>query len=56
MNKYAVEFKGTKEGVTIYCLEDADFAEILSDLAAKLQQRSSFFGDATVSIDVGNRN
>ncbi|NLP36883.1 MAG: septum site-determining protein MinC [Firmicutes bacterium] len=55
MNKYAVEFKGTKEGVTIYCLEDADFAEILSDLAAKLQQRSSFFGDATVSIDVGNR-
>ena len=55
MNKYAVEFKGTKEGVTIYCLEGADFTEILSDLAAKLRQRASFFGDAEVSIDLGNR-
>lgn len=55
MNKYAVEFKGTKEGVTIYCLEDADFAEILSDLAAKLKQRAAFFGEAEVSIDIGNR-
>lgn len=55
MNKYTVEFKGTKEGVIIYCLESAGFDQILLDLAVRLQQRSAFFGQAQVRIDVGSR-
>jgi septum site-determining protein MinC len=55
MSKYCVEFKGTKEGVTIYCLEDAGFEEILADLAVRLQQRAAFFGEAQVRVDIGNR-
>jgi len=55
MSKYTVEFKGTKEGVTIYCQESAGFEEILRDLASRLQQRAVFFGQAKVRIDVGSR-
>ena len=55
MRKYAVEFKGTKDGVIIFCLEDADFSEILSDLQERLQKRADFFGDADVKVDVGRR-
>ncbi|NLZ38248.1 MAG: septum site-determining protein MinC [Firmicutes bacterium] len=55
MSKLAVEFKGTKDGVTIYCLEDASFSDILSDLAERLKQRAAFFGEASVKVDVGQR-
>ncbi|EEG78142.1 septum site-determining protein MinC [Dethiobacter alkaliphilus] len=55
MNKYSVEFKGTKDGVTIYCLESAGFDEILSDLTERLKQRAAFFAEAEVRVDIGNR-
>lgn len=55
MSKYTVEFKGTKDGVTIYCLDGADFAEILDDMAEKLRQRAGFFANADVRVDVGTR-
>lgn len=55
MNKLAVEFKGTRDGVIIYCLEDASFSEILSDLAERLKQRAAFFGEAPVKVDIGQR-
>jgi septum site-determining protein MinC len=55
MSKYTVEFKGTKEGVTIYCQESAGFEEILLDLAERLRQRAVFFGQSKVRIDVGSR-
>lgn len=55
MSKYAVEFKGTKDGVTIYCMENAAFSDILSDLTERLKQRAAFFGEAFVKIDVGQR-
>lgn len=55
MSKFAVEFKGTKDGVTIYCLESAGFEEILADLTEKLKQRAAFFGEAQVRVDIGNR-
>ncbi|NLN06005.1 MAG: septum site-determining protein MinC [Firmicutes bacterium] len=55
MHKYAVEFKGTRDGLTIYCLEDAAFDNILADLAERLQERSAFFGEASVRVDVGRR-
>ena len=55
MDKYTVEFKGTKDGVIIYCLENAEFEDILTDLAERLRQRASFFGEAEVKVDVGSR-
>lgn len=55
MGKYSVEFKGTKDGVTIYCLEDAGFEQVLADLAERLQQRAAFFGESQVLVDIGNR-
>ncbi|HHX73604.1 MAG TPA: septum site-determining protein MinC [Firmicutes bacterium] len=55
MQKYAVEFKGTREGLTIYCLEDAAFEDVLADLAERLQARSAFFGEAAVKVDIGRR-
>ena len=56
MNKYSVEFKGTKDGVTIYCLESAGFEEVLRDLADRLKQRADFFAEAKVRVDIGNRS
>ncbi|MCR3923450.1 MAG: septum site-determining protein MinC [Firmicutes bacterium] len=55
MNNSTVEFKGTKDGVIIYCLDDAIFSDILSDLTEKLKQRAAFFGEAPVRVDVGKR-
>lgn len=55
MSNLTVEFKGNKDGVTIYCLDNAEFSEILSDLAERLKQRAAFFGEAPVRIDVGQR-
>ena len=55
MSKYTVEFKGTKEGVTIYCLESAGFDEILVDLAERIRQRATFFAGAQVKLDIGSR-
>ncbi|NLM45311.1 MAG: septum site-determining protein MinC [Firmicutes bacterium] len=55
MHKYAVEFKGTRDGLTIFCLEDAAFDDILADLAERLKERSAFFGEAAVKVDVGRR-
>ncbi|MDW7651143.1 MAG: septum site-determining protein MinC [Bacillota bacterium] len=55
MSKYTVEFKGTKDGVTIYCLEGADFEDILTDLAERLRQRAAFFAGAQVRLDIGAR-
>lgn len=55
MSKLAVEFKGTKEGVTIYCLEGVSFEDIISDLTVRLQQRATFFAEAEVRVDVGSR-
>jgi septum site-determining protein MinC len=55
MSKYSVEFKGTKDGVIIFCLEDAGFEQVLSDLAERLQQRAAFFGEAQVQVDIGSR-
>lgn len=55
MSKFCVEFKGTKEGVTIYCLENASFDEVLADLTVRLQQRAAFFGEAQVRVDIGSR-
>lgn len=55
MSKFAVEFKGTKDGVIIYCLENADFVDVLADLTERLKQRASFFGDSPVRVDSGSR-
>lgn len=55
MSKQTVEFKGNRDGVTIYCLDHAEFSDILSDLAKRLKKRAAFFGEAPVRIDVGQR-
>ncbi|HZK24260.1 MAG TPA: septum site-determining protein MinC [Oscillospiraceae bacterium] len=55
MSNITVEFKGNKDGVTIYCLDHAAFSDIMSDLAERLKQRAAFFGEAPVRIDVGQR-
>jgi septum site-determining protein MinC len=55
MKKKTVEFKGTKDGVIIYCLDGWDFSQILTDLSELLQQRAAFFADAQVRVDVGER-
>jgi len=55
MKKMSVEFKGTKDGVIIYCLDKLNFSSILAELAERLQQRATFFADAEVSVDVGAR-
>lgn len=55
MKKLSVEFKGTRDGITIYCLDGWDFEQVLSDLAFKLKERASFFADSEVSVDVGAR-
>lgn len=55
MSNSTVEFKGTKEGVVIYCQEDAEFSVILSDLTRRLRQRASFFHEAPVRVDIGSR-
>ncbi|MCL5982630.1 MAG: septum site-determining protein MinC [Firmicutes bacterium] len=55
MKKIAVEFKGTKEGLTIYCLDGVSFADVIADLGQRLRQRATFFADAEVRIDVGDR-
>jgi septum site-determining protein MinC len=56
MKKKTVEFKGTKDGVIIYCLDGWDFSQILADLTELLQQRAAFFADAQVRVDVGERS
>jgi septum site-determining protein MinC len=55
LRKTAVEFKGTKSGLTIYCLEAVSFTEVLADLEQRLRQRGNFFGDAEVRVNVGGR-
>ncbi len=55
MSRPAVEFKGTKEGVTIFCLDGANFEDIISNLKTRLQQRAAFFAEAEVRVDVGSR-
>ncbi|MBT9171788.1 MAG: Septum site-determining protein MinC [Syntrophomonadaceae bacterium] len=55
MKKMAVEFKGTKGGLTIYCLEGVGFSELLADLEQRLRQRAAFFGEAEVRVNVGGR-
>ena len=56
MNKITVEFKGTKDGVVIYCMENASFDEIVVDLTERLKQRAAFFGNAPVRLDIGARD
>ncbi|MBS4022939.1 MAG: septum site-determining protein MinC [Dethiobacter sp.] len=55
MRKMSVEFKGTKDGVIIYCLDGFDFNRIIDELAERLKQRASFFADAEVRVNVGAR-
>ena len=42
MSKQTVEFKGNRDGVTIYCLDHAEFSDILSDLAKRLKKELPF--------------
>jgi septum site-determining protein MinC len=56
MNKRFIEFKGTKDGVYINCLEGVPFEDILGELGERLLQRAAFFGTAQVRVDVGSRD
>ncbi len=55
MKKMSVEFKGTKDGVIIYCLEGFTFEQTLAELSDRLQQRAGFFADAQVRVNIGAR-
>ncbi len=55
MKKMSVEFKGTKDGVIIYCLEGFTFEQTLAELSERLQQRAGFFADAQVRVNIGTR-
>lgn len=53
--KSTVEFKGTKDGLVIYCHGAADFEAVLYELVGRLQERASFFAGTKVQVDVGDR-
>lgn len=56
MRKELVTFKGNKEGLMVYCDEDAPWNNILNELRERLQGRDgAFFEGASVILDTGIR-
>lgn len=51
----AVSIKGTKSGLQIVLDDEMDFAEIVSQLEARLDATDSFFQGSRVAVDVGDR-
>lgn len=53
--KDAVLIKSFPNGITLQCNEEASFEEIISELAFKFEQASSFFGHANMALSIEGR-
>jgi septum site-determining protein MinC len=50
-----VAIKGVKDGLLISLSESEEWHGVMSDLAARIDQQSSFFSGARITLDVGTR-
>jgi septum site-determining protein MinC len=50
-----VAIKGVKDGLLISLDESEEWQGVMSDLAARIDQQSSFFAGARITLDVGSR-
>lgn len=53
--KDAVLIKSFPNGITLLCNEEVSFEEIISELAFKFEQASSFFGHANMALSIEGR-
>jgi len=50
-----IAIKGGKDGLLISLSETEEWQGVMSDLAARIDQQSSFFAGARITLDVGSR-
>ncbi|MBK8032739.1 MAG: septum site-determining protein MinC [Anaerolineae bacterium] len=55
MSEQTVAIKGVKDGLLVTVSESEDWQIIVKDLAARIDQQSSFYSGARVTLDVGAR-
>lgn len=55
MEEAIVTIKGLKEGLLITLSETEEWGRVTTDLAARIDQQSSFFAGARIIVDVGER-
>mgnify|MGYP005855195043 CR=1 FL=1 len=57
MNNDIITFKGGRDGLTIYCSQEAGWDEVIASIKARLEgKEGSFFEGASVVFDAGARN
>lgn len=50
-----VAIKGVKDGLLVSLNESEDWQRVINDLAARIDEQSSFFAGAKISVDIGTR-
>ncbi len=50
-----IAIKGSKDGLLISLSETEEWQGVMADLAARIDQQSSFFAGARITLDVGSR-
>ena len=55
MREHTVAIKGIKDGLLIALSPTEEWLSITSDLAARIDQQSSFFAGARITVDLGER-
>jgi septum site-determining protein MinC len=55
MEEAIINIKGLKEGLLITLSETEEWQRVTSDLAARIDEQSSFFAGARIIVDVGTR-
>ncbi len=50
-----VAIKGVKDGLLVSLSESEEWASVMTDLASRIDQQSSFFSGARITLDVGSR-
>ena len=55
MQEQTVGIKGIKDGLLVSLSASEDWQSITSDLAARIDQQSTFFAGARITVDVGER-
>ncbi len=55
MRDHLVSIKGVKDGLLITLNPNEDWQIVLNDLAARIDEQSSFFTGALITVDIGQR-
>jgi septum site-determining protein MinC len=55
MHNGLIAIKGIKDGLLISLNETEDWQLVLNDLAARIDEQSSFFAGARITVDIGQR-